>query len=303
MRSLTEFLQRYSHWVVFVVLEAVSLRLLFQYNSYQGIVYFTTANRVAGWLYTLTGAVRAYWGYGAENQALERENELLRAQLHDAREQLQQTLLAADTLYCVERDSTFTVQLNDSECVERTVQLRTAYSVAPARVVGLTLHRANNLMTIDRGKADGIQAEMGVVSGTGTVGIVYLASQHYAVVLPLVNTDAHISCRLRGSNYFGTTTWLHGDSQHAYVRGIPRHAPVQAGDIVETNGYSDIFPEGIPVGTVEAVRDASDGMTYELIIRLAADFSTLRNVGVLTDYTSQERRRLEERVMQMEENR
>lgn len=296
MRSLIEFLQRYFHWIVFIALEVVSLRVFFLYNSYQGSVYFSTANRVAGSLYALVGAVKAYWGYGAENKALEAENERLRAQLHATQDRLQRVLAAADTVYCLQRDTVVSVQLNDSERIERIEQLSTPYTVQPAQVIGLTLHRANNLMTIDRGTSDGVQAEMGVVSSTGVVGIVYMASRHYAVVMPLLNTNAHISCRLRGAGYFGTMVWLHGDATRCYVRGIPRHAQVKAGDVVETNGYSDIFPAGVPVGTVETVRDASDGMTYELTVLLATDFTTLRNVSVLTDYTSSERRELERQV-------
>lgn len=303
MRSLIEFLQRYSHWVLFIALEVVSLRVLFMFNSRQGSVFFSTANRVAGSLLSITSAVRAYWGYGAENQALEAENERLRARLHATQDSLERALAAADTLYALHRDTTITVQLNDSERIQRTERLSTLYHALPARVVGLTLHRADNLMTIDRGTADGVRAEMGVVSGTGAVGIVYMASRHYAVVLPLLNTDTHISCRLRGSSYFGTMTWQHGDATRALVRGIPRHAPVAPGDMVETNGYSDIFPAGVPVGTVEAVRDDGDGMTYELTVRLATDFGALRNVSVLTDYTSAERRELERQVNALEEGR
>lgn len=48
MHNLLEFLQKYHHWFLFVLLEIVSLVLLFRYNSYQGSVWLTTANAVAG---------------------------------------------------------------------------------------------------------------------------------------------------------------------------------------------------------------------------------------------------------------
>ena len=40
MHNLLEFLQKYNHWFVFVILEVVSMVLLFQYNSYQGSACF-----------------------------------------------------------------------------------------------------------------------------------------------------------------------------------------------------------------------------------------------------------------------
>ena len=48
MRNLLEFLAKYNHWFVFLVLEVIGLVLLFQYNSYQGSVWFSSANAVSG---------------------------------------------------------------------------------------------------------------------------------------------------------------------------------------------------------------------------------------------------------------
>jgi len=175
------------------------------------------------------------------------------------------------------------------------VQTRTTrYHLVQAQVIGSTLHRANNLLTLDRGEADGIRAEMGVVNAQGVVGIVFLASRHFSVVIPLVNTQSQVSCRLRGSNYFGTMEWTHGDARHSYAVNIPRHAQLSKGQQVETNGYSDIFPEGIPIGRVVQTGDSPDGMSYRLKVKLAVDFATLRNVSVITDYTQPERIQLEE---------
>ena len=42
---------------------------------------------------------------------------------------------------------------------------------------------------------------------------------------------------------------------------------------VETNGFSDIFPEHIPIGKVERVEDSADGLSYSLAVKLYTDFS------------------------------
>jgi hypothetical protein len=69
---------------------------------------------------------------------------------------------------------------------------------------------------------------------------------------------------------------------------------VKKNDIVETNGYSDIFPPGLPIGIVTGIDDSTDGMSYRLKVRLFTDFPTLREVSVITDYYSPERHLLEE---------
>ena len=265
MRNLIEFLQRYLYWLVFLVLEVVSLLSLFRYNNYQGSVAFSTANDVVGSAYKLGSNVVAYFHLGSENAKLEAENELLRRQLHDAQQQLRVLTTQPDTLPIPEENT------------------ESDYRFVQAQVVGMTLHKANNLMTIDRGRSDGIRPEMGVVCSSGVVGIVYLTSQNYSIVIPLLNQHSQISCRLRGSEYFGTMQWERGDVDISYVNGIPRHAQVKKGDWVETNGYSDIFPEGIPVGRVQKIGDSADGLAYRLSVQLGADFKTLRNVSVITN--------------------
>ena len=170
------------------------------------------------------------------------------------------------------------------------------------RWVNSSLILKNNLLTIDKGSKDGIRPEMGVVCSQGVVGIVYLTSRNYSIVIPLLNTSSQISCRMKNSQFFGTMQWQHGDPDISYVNDIPRHAKVEVGEIVETNGYSDIFPEGIPIGKVKKVKDSSDGMSYSLEVELFTDFKTLRNVSIITNYTKPERKALEEKadsLMQM----
>lgn len=278
MRNLIEFLQRYLYWLVFLVLEVVSLLSLVRYNSYQGSVVFTTANDVVGSIYRMGSNVVAYFHLGEENAALEKENELLRQQLHDLQQQMRQLDIVPDSLPVSE------------------VQGESEYRFVQAQVVSMTLHKANNLMTIDKGEHDGIRPEMGVVSSNGVIGIVYLTSQHYSVVIPLLNQHSQTSCRLRGSEYFGTMQWERGDADYSYVNGIPRHAQVKKGDVIETNGFSDIFPEGIPVGKVVKIGDSADGMAYRLTVKLGVDFKTLRNVSVITNYSKPERRVLEQKA-------
>ena len=66
--------------------------------------------------------------------------------------------------------------------------------------------------------------------------------------------------------------------------------------MVETNGYSDIFPAGIPIGYVMKIGDSADGMSYLLKVGLFANFQTLREVSVITNYSQPERRLLEEKA-------
>lgn len=271
MGNLLEFLVRYKYWLVFLMLEAVSLVVMFRFNSYQGSVFLTSANAVSGTYYSAVSGITSYLNLKSVNRQLSSDNVRLQQRINQLENEL--NVLIADSLPLA--------------------GLEASNNLIDAEVVNSTLHRNANLLTINRGTADGVHPEMGVVCSAGVVGIVALASDHYSIVMPLINVNSHISCRLKDSEYFGTMQWEHGDAMISYVTDIPRHANVECGETVETNGFSDIFPAGLPIGEVVDFTSSSDGLDYLLRVKLYVDFSTLRDVSVIADYVNEERKLLE----------
>ena len=277
MRYLIELYLKYRFWLIFIALEVVSLVSLVKFNRYQGSVYFTTANTVSGAWYSFTSSISSFFELRSENERLEHENEMLRKRLNDLRSGLKEDENTIDLLSEKNRD------------------LR-SYDFVGAHVVNATLNRANNVFTIDRGLDDGVKEMAGVVCSSGVVGVVFKASAHYAVVVPLINEKSMVSCKLDTTDYFGTMQWQMGRPDISYLNNIPRHAKVRVGMEVETNGFSDIFPEHIPIGKVERVEDSADGLSYSLAVKLYTDFSKLRNVSVIKNYARKERKALEMKV-------
>ena len=177
----------------------------------------------------------------------------------------------------------------------RELQFLSQFQLIPAKVVDNSLNKADNLMTIDKGSADGVEVDMGVACGNGVVGVVYLVSDHYSVVIPVLNaSSSRISCAIRNRGYFGYLHWYGGDPTVAYVEDVPRHARFNLGEWVETSGFSSIFPSGILVGKIEQAYNSKDGLSYKLKIRLSTDFSCVRDVVVISDKSMAERTRLME---------
>jgi rod shape-determining protein MreC len=157
-----------------------------------------------------------------------------------------------------------------------------------AKVVSNTLSHGDNLITINRGAADGVKKDMGVVSGNGVVGVVYLVSAHYSVVIPVLNSHSNISCMIAKRGYFGTLHWIGPNSRLAYLEDLPRHARFKIGDDVVTSGYSAIFPSGVLVGKVLHVYNSPDGLSYRAQILLSTNFGKLRDVCVIDNAPMQE---------------
>lgn len=271
MRNLLEFLAKYNHWFVFLILEVVSMVLLFQYNSYQGSAWFSSANAVTGKLYEWDANVETFFSLTKVNQELTQRNAYLE----------QEVQKLSDSLVSVTKDSS--IYHRDQFALLRN------YRLIPAKVVANSVDKPGNLMTIDKGSADGIHKDMGVISGTGVVGIVYLVAEHYAIVIPVLNTKSNISCMIQNRGYFGYLRWKGGVSDLAYLEEVPRHAHFKLGDYVVTSGYSSVFPPGVRVGRILHVFNSADGLSYRVQLRLSTDFARLRDVCVIDDTAMKER--------------
>lgn len=275
MKNLLEFLRKHFHWFLFGVLEIISAMLLFQYNSYQNSVWFSSANMVAGHVYEWSSAVEQFFSLTKVNEDLSLRNFYLERQVTQLRR-----------LY-----SEATSEISVKERQE--LELLSQYKLIPAKVITNELHGQNNLITLDKGSADGVEEGMGVACGKGVVGVTYLTSAHHSVVIPVLNVQSsRISCAIRGHGYFGVLRWDGRDAGIAYVEDIPRHARFKRGEWVETNGYSSIFPPGVLVGQIKQVYNSRDGLSYRLQVRLSTDFGNLRDVVVISDKTIAERVRL-----------
>ena len=273
MHNLTEFLAKHNHWFVFLVLEVVSMVLLFRYNSYQGSVWFSSANAVTGKVYEWDSAVESYFSLSGVNSQLTQRNAFLE----------QQVRMLDDSIARLTRSQEAAVTRLSSMVPFQGCRL------LPAKVFANMVNRYDNLITIDKGSADGVKRDMGVVCGMGVVGIVYLVSEHYSIVIPALNSHSNISCTIQRRGYFGYLRWRGGSSQLAYLEDVPRHAHFKLGDNVVTSGYSSVFPPGVMVGKVLHVFNSADGLSYRVQVKLSTDFARLRDVCLVDDSALQER--------------
>ncbi|MBP3774715.1 MAG: rod shape-determining protein MreC [Bacteroidaceae bacterium] len=263
MQALLAFLKKYFYWLLFLGLEAFSVMLLFWFNTYQASAWYTAANSVAGRVNGWYAEAVSYINLKQANTQLTAQNTYLQTQVAALREELD--------------------KVNRKEGInERSVRdSLKGYEMIHARVISNSLHKEKNYIVINKGEADGVKVDMGVVGGGGVVGIVFLTSSHYSLVLPVLHVKSNISCRVRHSQYFGSLQWTGGSTTTAYLYDIPRYARIGKGAFVETSGYSAIFPPGIFVGRVTEVSNAPDGLSLQLKVNLGTDFANLTDVDVV----------------------
>ena len=280
MKNLLNFLIKYNYWFLFILLEGISFTLLFHFNNFQGSAFFTSANYISGNVYELENKLTGYFHLRTLNDRLVQSNVELSLQLQAYR----------DKLYALTADTSGILNMQQ--------QVLQNYDIISGNVVNNSITFTDNYITIDKGEADGVKSEMGVVGGEGVVGIVYITSKHYSIIIPILNSKSNISCKLKNNEYFGAMTWDGASSQFGFINDMPRHAKFSVGDTIVTSGHSAVFPKGLPIGTVNKIRNSKDGVSFQLKVKLFTDFAKLHDVRIISKRDDGEQQELESKIEQ-----
>ncbi|MCU0418933.1 MAG: rod shape-determining protein MreC [Cyclobacteriaceae bacterium] len=270
MDRLLRFLYTYRVFFTFFVLELLCAWMIVTNNQYQSTRYFNTSNRWAANLAGFSHNVREYFSLRAINEELANENAMLRDKLE--RE--------SQRLFVLQSGS------RDSSALQR-------YSYIGAKVINNSTQRYKNFITINRGRLDSIAPGMAVVSKDGAVGKVKSVSDHYAVLISLLNIDDNVSATITRTGHFGTAQWDGLDPRYISLKYIPRHVKPLVGDTIRTSGFNAVFPEGVLIGVVRDVTLPEQAPFHDIKVELAQDFDRLAYVSVVRSHLRQEKDSLE----------
>jgi rod shape-determining protein MreC len=273
MRNLFRFIATYRLAFLFILLQILSFIFLFRSNSYHNAVFFHSAQHWIGSLYQWRSSVTQYFELQKENEELAEENARLRRKLHRYR-----------------KSPSFDLQGRADSSIED------RYEIIETRVINGTVHRRNNHLTIDRGSKAGVEPDMGVIGPNGIVGVVRHVSEHFATVLPVLNTNFRASVRLKRTKNFGILEWPGEHPKKASMVDVAKHVKVRKGDTVLTRGAASIFPPGIPVGKVQEVRTDPSKNYHRIQLELFTDLSSVHHVYVIGDKLKEEKEELEKKI-------
>lgn len=202
-------------------------------------------------------SVNAYRSVVSENEQLKEENARLRQETYYASEGLQE-LTRLHTL----------VRFDD----------KWDYPIVTSRVVGHNPGRFLTTLVINRGTKHGVKENMPVFSMKGLVGKITKSSLTHSRVQLLVDPNLKLSVIEKRSRIVG---FLESVDGRVLTAMIPSHAGVRVGDTLITSGLGGIFPKGIPVGTVKAVRKADLDVMRSMVVTPFQEFSALEEVFVM----------------------
>jgi rod shape-determining protein MreC len=206
-----------------------------------------------------TRAWRTYQGLWQAHQ----QNQELHLQLVAARSELQQVSEAAAE---AERLRTL-LEFKD----------RFPYQTVAAEVIASSPGEGTNAVFINKGKDYGLSADLAVITPTGIVGKTIAVFPHTAQVLLITDAASGVGCLLQNSRIQGI---LKGSSHNlCQLQYVMNEEQIPVGETLISSGLDQIYPKGLPVGTVV---QTGDGNIYkQIIVRPAATLNRLETVLVI----------------------
>ncbi|RNI31514.1 rod shape-determining protein MreC [Rufibacter latericius] len=283
MRKLFIFIFRIRAFLVFLLLEGVSIYLLYRSNTYHSAAFYQSSNYYVGRILELQSQVSDYFRLTEVNQSLALENARLRAQITQIQEQQLNDSLGTprDSLFASLPPTPVPGGANDSLTAPVDSLGPVVFTYHPARVTSNSVRGLNNHLALNVGSDAGIKPGMGVLTANGIVGRVKAVSKHYATVTSLLHSQTLISVKLKRNKSLGSIRWDTEDPKTASLHYIPLSEKIFKGDSVVTSGAGGIYPPGILVGRVISVKKELDKSFYTIVVGLSVDFEKLSYVYVV----------------------
>ncbi|MFO7613815.1 MAG: rod shape-determining protein MreC [Bacteroidales bacterium] len=254
MRNLLAFISRYKFFLLFLIFLVISFILISQNNYYHRSRVIATTNRLTGNLNLLYSNITGYFSLKKSNEMLAAENASLRTQLH-------------------------TLEKDQSDSLHPTGV--TVQNHISARVISHSIQRRNNYFVLNKGERHGVRKDMGVIAPNGIVGIITDVSDNFSSGISILHKDARLSGKIKKNNQLVNISWDGMNYRMGTIAHIPSHVNLLPGDTVITSGNSQIFPEGILIGTVEYIDDGMENLFKQGKIRYTIDYNQLNYVYVV----------------------
>jgi rod shape-determining protein MreC len=221
----------------------------------------------------LRDTAERFYSYMFRYEALEAENEALKAELAD----IQADARAADSLARENENLRSALNmLNNHE----------DYELVDAYIIAWSSVDWTSTLTINRGKNAGIEVGMcAITENHELIGLVTEVGPNYAVIKTVMDSSLQISAALASSGHSGMVqgNYTSGRGDVLRMDYLPSSAIIRNNDQVVTAG-STMYPRDLVLGYVVDADFDSTGVAKYALLKPAADIQMLEQVFILTEY-------------------
>lgn len=158
------------------------------------------------------------------------------------------------------------------------------YDYIGTNIIGISGDSILNGYIVDRGKDDGIEKGMVVISADGLVGQVSSVGNNWAIVQCIVNENVKVAVMVDSTRE--NTGILQGYKDYfnnnlAKVLNLPMDSEVKEGDIIVTSGLGGYYPKEIKIGEVVSVEEDRVKVMKSAIVKPYVDFNKIEELFIV----------------------
>ena len=153
--------------------------------------------------------------------------------------------------------------------------------VRSAKVVNKGIQPNLLSIIVDRGLLDGISNNQAVITPNGVIGKTIQTGNEATIVQLISDANFRLSSRIIPSGATGILRFINNNT--AQIREVQKNVNINIGDKVVTSGYSDIYPAGLPVGTVKAVYQDRGSFQKIVNVTLSNNLNSFQYVFIITN--------------------
>jgi rod shape-determining protein MreC len=265
VQRLLAFLEQNVHLIVLILLQALSFYLIFGLNPMQQAAFTHALSNVTGGVNNTVSSITSYFDLKEQNK------------------QLQQQAVQDFSM-----NQSFSYQYLTDTFEVKDSQYQTLYSLVPASVVFNTIHKAENVFIINKGKNQGITKNMGVLSPRGVAGVVVKVGNNYSTVMSLLNTNMKLIPNINNTEYYNELKYNESAIEQLTIEGINKLEELKEGDTVRTGKTSMLFPADIPVGEITRLKTKPSSQYYTIEVKPTTSFRSLKHVYVVVNKAKEE---------------
>jgi len=195
-------------------------------------------------------------------------------------EEINQLNVQIDSLSIENQIINFLVTENDN--LRKITLLSEKYSpkkTYPAEIIRPTIRGRAQIITVNKGKNDGIRQGMPVINRLGLVGQIYSTYDQTSEVVPLLSKKFAVNAlQDNGQNH----AIIYGDAEFLVIPFFPASIDVSLGDTFVTSGLDNVYPSGINIGKVVEV--SQEDKQFNKILLKPATFSSQFSLITILDY-------------------
>lgn len=238
-----------------------------------GLLVKTVLQPLRAGAQALTNQAEELYSYMFRYEALLAENEALKARIA----QMEDDARTADALR------------RENERLKNLLKLKTGnqdFELVDAYIIGWDPTDWSSAFTLDKGSVHGVEEGMCVITENGeVVGLVVEVGLTYSEVKTVLDSSLEISAVIATSGYSGMVQggYATGVAGMLRMNYLPSDSVIRNNDQVVTAG-STVYPKNLILGYVVDAGFDETGVAKFSILEPAADFGSLEQVFVLTQY-------------------